>query len=94
MWTSGPLDVSHALHERCQRLDHRGLRGRHAECATCRGEMRALMRRAEQAIVANALEPTRQHVLTKAFDELAAGQTQGAPLAALAALQTLWGDLG
>jgi len=84
MRTDGPFDVRDALQERGHRFDYRGLRLRRIQGAARCCQMSALVRRGEQAIVANALESTGEHVLQEALDELDTGHTNGALLAALA----------
>ena len=74
MRADGPLDGCHALHERGHRLDHCGLWLGRTEGVTGCSQMSAFVRWAEQAVVANALEPAGQHMLQEALDELGAEQ--------------------
>ena len=56
-------------------VDQRGLGLGRTQGGTGRRQVSALVRGAEEPIVADALENGRQHMLPKALDEFRAGQT-------------------
>lgn len=59
MRTAGSLDAGHAVQERLNRLDHGRLRLGCLQRGARRRQAHALVRRAEQAVVADALEAGR-----------------------------------
>ena len=74
MRAARPLDAGHPLHERRHRRDHGRVRRRRIEGRAGRSEVYRLVRRAQQAVMANALEATGQDMKEEACDERLAGQ--------------------
>ena len=69
MRAEAPLDLPHPLHERVDRLDHRGIGCRYRECDTRQCQSLGLVRGRQQAVVADAFEPGWQHVHQEPVDK-------------------------
>jgi hypothetical protein len=80
------LDGSHPAHEGLGALHGHGVCSGHVQQLACHRQLPGLDRRGEQAVVADALEAHRQHVLQQPPHELHAGiphqNKQGQPRAA------------
>ncbi|CAH1201349.1 hypothetical protein NTGBS_440057 [Candidatus Nitrotoga sp. BS] len=73
--TVQPLDARHPPHERFHRFHHNRVRFGRFQRRARSGQVGGFVRGAEQAVVADTLETTGQHVLHKTPDELARFQT-------------------
>ena len=66
-----PFDARDPLHECFHRLDHDRVRNWRSKCFPCCGKIDRLVRRTQQAIMADALEATGQHMQQEAPHEFA-----------------------